>query len=127
MKGRNLTVLVIGGIILILFAGGCGGYNSLVKEDETVKNKWNNVQSVYQRRADLICNLGAFVKGAADLENETYTQDALARAGQLKQAVNVPVDSLTPQGMQGMQRASKEALDAARRAINVGVERWPDL
>jgi len=128
MKGtRNLTLLVIGGIILLLFVWGCGGYNSLVKEDETVKNKWNNVQSVYQRRADLIPNLVATVKGAADFEKETYTQVALARAGQLKQAVNVPVDSLTPQRMQEIQRASKEALDAARLAINVAVERYPDL
>jgi LemA protein len=128
MKGtKNLTLLVILGIILILGVWGCGGYNSLVKQDETVKNKWNDVQSTYQRRADLIPNLVATVKGAAEFEKETYTQVALARAGQLKQAVNVPVDSLTPQKMQQIQQASREALDAARLAINVAVERYPDL
>jgi LemA protein len=44
--------------------GAVGGYNGLVKEDETVKNKWNDVQSSYQRRGDLIPNLVATVKGA---------------------------------------------------------------
>jgi len=128
MKGkRNLTLLIVGGIILILFFWGCGGYNGLVKQDETVKNKWNDVQSSYQRRADLIPNLVATVKGAAEFEKETYTQVALARAGQLKQAVGVSVDSLNPQRMQEIQKASKEAMDAARMAINVAVERYPDL
>ena len=128
MKGtRNLTLLIVGGIVLILFVWGCGGYNGLVKQDDAVKNKWNDVQSSYQRRADLIPNLVATVKGAAEFEKETYTQVALARAGQLKQAVNVPVDSLNTQRMQQIQRASKDAMDAARMAINVAVERYPDL
>jgi LemA protein len=75
----------------------------------------------------LIPNLVATVKGAANFEKETYTQVALARSGQLKQAVNVPVDSLSPQKMQQIQQASTEALNAARLAINVAVERYPDL
>ena len=54
MKGtRNLGILIILGLVLILGIWGCSGYNALVKEDETVKNSWNNVQSAYQRRADL--------------------------------------------------------------------------
>jgi len=127
MKGRNLTGLVIGGLILILFFWGCNGYNGLVKQDETVKNSWANVQSSYQRRADLIPNLVATVKGAADFEKETYTQVALARAGQLTEALKISADSLNPQRMQQIQQASKEALDAARMAINIAVERYPDL
>jgi LemA protein len=128
MKGtRNLTLLIVLGLVLILGVWSCSGYNGLVKQDETVKNKWNDVQSSYQRRGDLIPNLVATVKGAAEFEKETYTQVALARAGQLKQAVNVPVDSLNTQRMQQIQRASKEAMDAARTAINIAVERYPDL
>ena len=53
----------------------------MVSQDETVKKAWGNVQSAYQRRADLIPNLVATVKGAAEFEKETYTQVALARAG----------------------------------------------
>lgn len=127
MKSRNLTLWIVLGIVLLLVFVGCGQYNGLVTQDETVKNAWNKVQSDYQRRADLIPNLVATVKGAANFEKETYTQVALARSGQLKQAVNVPVDSLTPQKMQQIQQASTEALNAARLAINVAVERYPDL
>ena len=54
MKGtRNLGLIIVLVIVLIILGVGCGGYNGLVKLDETVKNKWNNVQSDYQRRADL--------------------------------------------------------------------------
>jgi LemA protein len=124
---RNLTLWIVLGIILVLVFVGCGQYNGLVTQDETVKNAWNKVQSDYQRRADLIPNLVATVKGAANFEKETYTQVALARSGQLRQAVNVPVDSLTPQKMQQIQQASTEALNSARMAINIAVERYPDL
>src|SRR4051812_29235092 len=100
MKSRNLIIIIILAAILLIGGCGCGGYNGLVTQDENVKKAWNNVQSDYQRRADLIPNLVATVKGAASFEKETYTQVALARSGQLRQAVNVPVDSLTPQKMQ---------------------------
>ena len=124
---KNIGLIVV--LVALLFLGGCGcsGYNNMVKQDQDVKGKWGNVQSEYQRRGDLIPNLVATVKGAAEFEKETYTQVALARAGQLKQAVNVPVDSLNTQKMQEIQRTSKEAMDAARMAINVAVERYPDL
>lgn len=127
MKSTNIILIAILAAVLILGGCGCGQYNSLVQQDEVVKKAWNDLQSDYQRRADLIPNLVATVKGAANFEKETYTQVALARSGQLKQAVNVPVDSLTPQRMQQIQTASTEALNAARMAINIAVERYPDL
>lgn len=127
MKGKNLTLIIVLAVILVLGGCGCGQYNGLVQQDEVVKNAWNKMQSDYQRRADLIPNLVATVKGAASFEKDTYTQVALARSGQLKQAVNVPVDSLNPQRMQQIQQASTEALNAARMAINIAVERYPDL
>jgi LemA protein len=127
MRPRNLTLWIVLGIVVIILFWGCSGYNGLVKQDEVVKQSWGNVQSDYQRRADLIPNLVATVKGAADFEKETYTQVALARAGQLKQAANVSVDSLTPQRIQQIQQASTEALNATRMAINIAVERYPDL
>ena len=55
MKGtRNIGLIVIAAIVLIFVFWGCSGYNSVVKEDETVKNSWANVQSAYQRRAEMI-------------------------------------------------------------------------
>lgn len=128
MKGtRNLTLYIVLGLVFILLVWSGCGYNGLVNQDETVKNKWSDVQSSYQRRADLIPNLVATVKGAAEFEKETYTQVALARAGQLKKAVTVPLDSLNPQRIEEIQKTSKEAMDAARMAINIAVERYPDL
>lgn len=127
MKTSTIVIIII--FIALVFVGGCGctGYNGLVNQDEAVKKAWNNVQSDYQRRADLIPNLVATVKGAANFEKETYTQVALARSGQLKQAVNIPVDSLNPQKVQQIQQAGADALNAARSAINIVVERYPDL
>jgi LemA protein len=124
---RSPVLLIVLAVVVIFVFWGCSQYNGLVGQDETVKKSWANVQSDYQRRADLIPNLVATVKGAANFEKETYTQVALARAGQLKQAVNVSADSLTPQKMQQIQQASTEALNSARMAINIAVERYPDL
>jgi len=124
---RSPVLWIVLAILVIFIFWGCSGYNGLVQQDEVVKQAWGNVQTDYQRRADLIPNLVATVKGAAEFEKETYTQVALARAGQLKQVTNVPVDSLTPQKMQQIQQASNDAMNAARMAINIAVERYPDL
>src|SRR4051812_32318603 len=124
MRRQSPILWIVLAIVVIFVFWGCSQYNGLVKQDESVKTAWSKVQSDYQRRADLIPNLVATVKGAANFEKETYTQVALARSGQLKQAVNVPVDSLNPQKMQQIQQAGNEALNAARMAINVVVERY---
>ena len=63
MSTRNITLIVIAALILLVGGCGCNGYNSLVKLDEGVSKAWNNVQSDYQRRADLIPNLVNTVKG----------------------------------------------------------------
>ncbi|RYG42876.1 MAG: LemA family protein, partial [Chitinophagaceae bacterium] len=58
MKGtKNLGWLIFLGLVLILGVWGCSGYNGLVKQDEAVKNTWNNVNTEYQKRADLVDNL----------------------------------------------------------------------
>jgi len=125
---RRSPVLWIILVIVIIFGfWGCSSYNGLVGNDEDVKQAWANVQSSYQRRADLIPNLVSTVKGAANFEKETYIQVALARSGQLRQAVNVPVDSLSPQKYQQIQQAGTATLEAARTALNISVERYPDL
>src|SRR6059058_5515245 len=114
MRRTSPILLIILALVVILGFWGCSSYNGLVQNDENVKQSWANVQSSYQRRADLIPNLVATVKGAANFEKETYIQVALARSGQLKQAVNVPVDSLSPQKYQQIQQAGTATLDAAR-------------
>ncbi len=127
MKKGLIVILILAAIVLI---GGCQACNlqkSLVELDENVKAKWGTVQNQYQRRADLIPNLVATVKGAADFEKSTYVQVAQARAGTLKEATNVTADQLTPEKMAEIQKASTEAQNAARMMINIMVERYPDL
>ncbi|RZK46342.1 MAG: LemA family protein, partial [Pedobacter sp.] len=97
MKGtKNIVLFVILGIVLILVVTGCNGYNGLVKQDETVKNSWNNVQSSYQRRADLIPNLVNTVKGEANFEQTTLIQTIEARYKNLN-SVKVDPENLTPE------------------------------
>lgn len=100
------------------------GYNSMVQLDEQVTSQWGQVQNVYQRRADLIPNLVASVKGAANFEKETLTQVIEARA----KATSVQVDptKLTPEAIQQFQ-ASQSGLSAALGKLMVVVEKYPEL
>lgn len=124
MKSRNLTLIIIVAAILLLAGCGCSGYNSMVGLDETVKAKWANVQSDYQRRADLIPNLVNTVKGAANFEQETLTRVVEARAKATQTTIN-PGD-LTPENMQRFQQAQGELSGALSRLL-VTVERYPEL
>src|SRR5574343_206807 len=93
MKSKNLSIIVILGALLVFGGCACSGYNGLVTQDENVKKAWNNVQSDYQRRADLIPNLVNTVKGAANFEQETLVQLVEARAKAT--SINMNADDLT--------------------------------
>lgn len=124
MKTKNFGLLIIIGAILVF--GGCAvsGYNGLVTQDESVKKAWNNVQSEYQRRADLIPNLVNTVKGAADFEQSTLKQlmDARAKAT----SININADNLTPEKLAEFQQAQAQISSGIGRLLAV-VENYPDL
>ena len=124
MKSRNLTLIIIIGAILLLGGCGCGRYNEMVSKDENVKAKWANVQSDYQRRADLIPNLVNTVKGAANFEQETLTRVIEARAKAT--SVNVNADDLTPEKIAQFQQAQAQLSGALSRLL-VTVEQYPEL
>ena len=125
MKGtRNLTLLIILGLVLILGVWGCSGYNGLVKQDETVKNAWNNVNTEYQKRNDLVDNLVNTVKGAADFEKSTLT--ALVEARAKATSVNFKADDLTPEKVAQFQAAQSQISGSLSRLLAV-VENYPDL
>jgi LemA protein len=115
------------GAILIVIAtmslSSCS-YNSMVKLDENVKGKWGAVQSQYQRRTDLIPNLVATVKGAANFEKSTLTDVIEARA----KATSVQVDptKLTPESIQQFQAAQGQLSQALGRLMVV-TENYPTL
>ena len=124
MKSRNLILIVVVAFVLILGGCGCSGYNKMVNLDENVKAKWANVQSDYQRRADLIPNLVKTVKGAANFEQETLTKVIEARAKAT--SVNINSEDLSPAKIQQFQQAQGE-LSSALGRLMVVVERYPEL
>src|SRR5687768_2719161 len=121
---RNLTLWIVLGIILILVFVGCGQYNGLVTQDESVKKAWNNVQSDYQRRADLIPNLVNTVKGEANFERGTLTDVINARASATQ--MKVSPDDLTPENIQKYQQAQGQLSQALGRLLVV-TEAYPNL
>jgi LemA protein len=100
---------------------GCG-YNTLQTQDEQVKAAWSEVLNQYQRRADLIPNLVATVKGFAAQEQEVLTRVTEARA----KASQIQVDAGDPASLAAFQAAQGEISGALSRLL-VTVEAYPDL
>ena len=121
---RKLTLWIVLGIILILVFVGCGSYNGLVGQDETVKNTWNKVQSDYQRRADLIPNLVNTVKGEASFERGTLNDVINARARAT--STQISPENLTPENIEKFQQAQAQLSGSLSRLL-VTVEQYPNL
>ncbi|MCB1057630.1 MAG: LemA family protein [Acidobacteria bacterium] len=127
MKGKALfglgcgVVLLIGVALVLLL--GVGGYNHLVTLSEQTDAAWGQVENVYQRRADLVPNLVATVKGAASFERETFeaVTEARAKVGQV-QFNGAP----TPEQMASFQQA-QDSLSSALSRLLVVVEKYPEL
>jgi len=124
MKKGSLILLVLLGLVVVSGYMGCNTYNSLVQKDETVKEKWGEVQNQYQRRADLVPNLVNTVKGAA--AHERGTLEAVTNARARATSVQVDPEKLTPEQIQKFQSAQGELTQALGRLMVV-IERYPDL
>jgi LemA protein len=111
-------------LVTLLALSGCG-YNSLQGLDEQVKGAWAEVQNQYQRRADLIPNLVATVKGASQFEQETLQKviEARAQATSIKLDAQVLNDPATFKKFEDVQRN----LSGALSRLLVVAERYPDL
>ncbi|MFQ5568800.1 MAG: LemA family protein [Rhodothermales bacterium] len=121
----TLGLLVI--VLLVAFAGcaGCGTYNSLVAEEENVEEAWANVETQYQRRADLIPNLVSTVRGAADFERGTL--EAVTNARARATSINLTADDLSdPARVRQFQEAQAQLGGALSRLLFVA-ENYPDL
>ncbi|PUZ22166.1 LemA protein [Chitinophaga costaii] len=103
MKTGGIIAIVVVVLLLMAGCGGCSKYNSLVTQNNNVKNKWANVEAQYQRRSDLIGNLVATVKGAANFEQSTLTKVTEARARAT--SVQINADNLTPEKLKEYQDA----------------------
>ena len=127
-KGLKIGLGIAGGIVIIIFlivSWATGKYNSFVGLNESVKSAWSQVENVYQRRADLVPNLVATVKGVANFEKETYTAvtEARAKVGQIK----LTADQLSdPAAIQKFQQA-QDGLGSALSRLLVVSENYPQL
>lgn len=124
MKKGTITLLVIGVLILIMVGGTLTTYNGLIAKDEAVATAWGNIQSQYQRRADLIPNLVSTVKGYAKHESETLENVMAARAKATQVTINS--DDLTPEKLKQYQAAQGELSQALGRLMAVS-ENYPNL
>jgi len=124
MKKSTITSLVVVGILVALASWVIGAYNGLVTLDEETNGKWAQVESAYQRRADLIPNLVNTVKGYAEFEQETLTGVIEARAKAT--GINVDANNLSPEAIANFQAAQSQLSGSLSRLL-VTVERYPDL
>lgn len=119
---KRILFSVIG--FFAVFSLSSCGYNSMIKLDEQVTSQWAQVENVYQRRSDLIPNLVASVKGAADFEKSTLTDVINARAKAT--SINVDPSNLTPEAIAQFQAAQGQLSQSLGRLLAT-VEAYPEL
>lgn len=128
MRSTGAIVLLV--LVLVLgFVGcaGCGSYNALVGADEAVNEQWANLQSQYQRRADLIPNLVATVEGAADFERGTLQEVVEARARATAPEIQIDADDLDDPALVERYAAAQNALGGALGRLLAISENYPEL
>ena len=121
MKKSTIIILAI---IAVVAIWGISAYNSLVDMEEGVNNKWSNVETQYQRRADLIPNLVNTVKGYATHESETL--QAVIEARSKATQITINVENLTPERLAEYQKAQGAVTNALGKLLAL-TESYPDL
>ena len=116
---KNRTLWIVLGVVAVVAIWMVGAYNGLVTKQERVSEAWANVETTYQRRADLIPNLVSTVRGYATHEQETFLRTVQARAA----SATLDPATATEEQMQEWLAAQ----DEVRSAISVVVEAYPEL
>ena len=117
-------ILKLSGVMLLaMFLSSCS-YNNMVEMQEQVSRAWADVETQYQRRADLIPNLVNTVKGSANFEQETLTAVIEARSDAT--SVKISADELTEENLAKFE-AAQSKLTSSLSKLLVSVERYPDL
>ncbi len=124
MKKNQIILLSVLGLIILGIFWGISSYNKIITLQENVNSQWANVESQYQRRADLIPNLVSTVKGYATHESSTLEGVVAARA----KATQVTIDpkNLTPEKLQEFQAAQGQVSSALGKLLMI-TENYPDL
>jgi LemA protein len=125
---KKVVSIALLGLLFVVGASIAGGYNRLVRLDQSVQAQWGQVENTYQRRADLVPNLVATVKGAAKFEQDTLTAvtQARARVGQVAPSTTGASPPSDPAALQKYQQAQDQLSSALSRLLVV-VERYPEL
>ncbi len=119
-----IAVLVV--LLVIVGISIAGTYNRLVSLSQEVDKQWAQVENVYQRRADLVPNLVATVRGAAEFEKETLEAVVEARASVGRAQVTAGTAPTDPAALAQFEQA-QASLGAALQRLLVVVERYPEL
>lgn len=123
-KNGMITLAIIVAVVLALFFWCKNSYNRMVTAEEGVGAAWAQVENVYQRRADLIPNLVATVKGYAKHESETLEGVIEARSKATQVTVNP--ENLSPESLEKFNKAQGELSNALGRLLMIA-ENYPDL
>lgn len=121
---RKFMPLILLALVGILMFSMCGAYNTAVSNDEQVKKAWSQVENQYQRRASLIPNLVATVKGYANFEQQTLQAVVEARAKATSVTINA--DNLTPEKIREFEQAQGALSSTLGRLLAVS-ENYPEL
>jgi LemA protein len=124
VKKSTIVIIAIVLVIFLMVSNAIGKYNSMVSLEEGVDAAWSQVENVYQRRADLIPNLVATVKGYAEHEQETFI--AVTEARSKVGSINMEGMADNPAALQKFQAAQGQLTSALSRLMVV-VEKYPDL
>ena len=122
MKNKGLWIIL--GIVAVVVIWAIAGYNGLVTKSEKALEAWSNVETVYQRRSDLIPNLVNTVKGYA--AHETETLQAVTDARAKSTSMTIDPSTATPEQMEAWMAAQQEVGGAIGRLIAIA-ENYPDL
>lgn len=121
---KKIVLIVVVALAVLGGRSASSAYNGMVESEEAVTTSWSNVETQYQRRADLIPNLVNTVKGYAAHESQTLEAVVAARS----KATQITVDptNLTPEKLQEYQEAQGAVTSALGRLLAI-TENYPDL
>ena len=124
MKKGTITIIAVVAVILGCILWFKGAYNNMVTAEEGVSAAWSQVENVYQRRADLVPNLVATVKGYA--AHESSTLEGVVEARSKATQVTVSADDLSPEALAKFNAAQGDLTNALGRLLML-TENYPDL
>ena len=126
MKRSNIILFAVIGVFVLFFGVGCSTYtyNGMVGTDEDVEKAWNNVETQYQRRGDLILNLAKTVVKAAKTEENILKEVVSARASAT--SMNIDASKLNADNIKQFE-AAQSKLNGTLSRLMVVVEKYPDL